>query len=66
MQAWTALHGVVSNTCVMCAYTAVVTHLALGSLLCRLMLVKVVISHSGNSNGSCPKVVHVKARALHA
>ena len=34
------------DLCAPTAYTTVVTHLALGSLLCRLMLVKVVISRS--------------------
>ena len=55
-----------SDLCAPTAYATVFTHLALGSPLCRFMLVNGLISRSGNSNGSCPKVVYEEARALHA
>ena len=48
------------------AYANVIIYLALGSLLCRFMLANAVSSSSGNSNGSCAKVVYVKVMALHA
>ena len=48
------------TSCQCSLVVTVVTYLALGSLLCRLMLVDVVISRSGNSNGSCPKVALCK------